>query len=145
MHFPSAILSNYSSFQHSFHIAIIETHAPSHNEGTQDWVVEEGGEDEKIQFYTEHNSVLCTRIYSHFLRKYIQVEINMDCWRGVSNPLLFKIDEGTSRIATKKESQNRKVPKGSAKTGPVGIEPTTTWLKARCSTELSYGPQAVMV
>ena len=30
-------------------------------------------------------------------------------------------------------------------TGPVGIEPTTTWLKARCSTELSYGPQAVMV
>ena len=26
-------------------------------------------------------------------------------------------------------------------TGPVGIEPTTTWLKARCSTELSYGPQ----
>ena len=24
----------------------------------------------------------------------------------------------------------------------MGIEPTTTWLKARCSTELSYGPQA---
>ena len=107
-------------------------------------VVDEGGEDEKIQFYTEHNSIQSTRIYTHFLKKGHPGGDQYELLEG-SNPPLFKIDGDTSRMATKKESQNHKVPNGSATTGPVGIEPTTTWLKARCSTELSYGPQAVMV
>lgn len=38
-----------------------------------------------------------------------------------------------------------KPPKNCVETGPKGFEPLTTWLKARRSAELSYGPTAISI